>query len=150
MKIVGIAGSLRKNSFSGMLLSAASKLAPEGVEFEILDISQFPLYNQDEDANMPEVVKAVKAKIEAADAVVIVIFAPGISAPEGSATCPRAVTATGEAADRAVPPPPGALACADICTTHEKPINPKSKERERPEHHNCMNYRITVVQLRMV
>ncbi len=72
MKILGISGSLRKNSFSGMLLNAASKLAPEGVEFEIADISQVPMFNQDEEMNMPAAVAALKAKVEAADALVIV------------------------------------------------------------------------------
>jgi chromate reductase len=71
MKILGISGSLRKNSFSGMLLNASSKLVPEGVEFEIADISQIPMFNQDEETNMPAVVAALKSKVEAADAVVI-------------------------------------------------------------------------------
>ncbi len=69
LKIVGIAGSLRKDSFNKALLNAAKELVPEGVELEILDIGTFPLFNQDMEQNMPADVLAFKEKIKAADAV---------------------------------------------------------------------------------
>jgi chromate reductase len=55
-----------------MLLAAAAKLAPEGAEFEIATMDGIPLYNQDDEVNMPASVVALKAKVEAADALVIV------------------------------------------------------------------------------
>ena len=73
LKIAGIPGSLRKNSFSLGLLKAAVELAPPEVEIEILDISGFPLYNQDDDADPPANVLAFKDKIRAADAVLFSI-----------------------------------------------------------------------------
>ena len=72
VKILGIAGSLRKGSFSALLLGAAVKLAPAGAQFEVADISQIPIFNQDEEASLPAPVISLKAKIEAADALVIV------------------------------------------------------------------------------
>ncbi len=69
LKIVGIAGSLRKDSFNKALLNAAKELVPEGVELEILDIGTFPLFNQDMEQNMPADVVAFKEKIKTADAV---------------------------------------------------------------------------------
>jgi chromate reductase len=72
VKILGLSGSLRKGSFSTLLLNASVKLAPEGVQFDVADISQIPMFNQDDEANLPAAVAEFKAKIEAADALVIV------------------------------------------------------------------------------
>jgi chromate reductase len=73
MKIVGISGSLRKDSYNTMALRAAQKLVPAGVTLEIADISQIPLYNEDvRSAGEPEAVVQLKAQLRAADAVLIV------------------------------------------------------------------------------
>ncbi len=73
MKIVGISGSLRKDSYNTMALRAAQKLAPAGVTLEIADISQIPLYNEDVRAvGELEAVVQLKAQLRAADAVLIV------------------------------------------------------------------------------
>jgi len=72
IKILGIAGSLRENSYNKLLLKAASKLLSPFTELEIADIDKIPLYNQDlEETGFPEEVKEFKAKIEAADAILI-------------------------------------------------------------------------------
>jgi len=72
IKILGIAGSLRKDSYNKLLLRAASKLLPPTAQLEIFDISSIPLYNQDmEAAAFPGEVKTFKRKIEAADALLI-------------------------------------------------------------------------------
>ncbi|MFZ4648815.1 MAG: NADPH-dependent FMN reductase [Patescibacteria group bacterium] len=68
-KIVGISGSLRKDSYNSALLHEALKLLPNNVEMEILDISQIPVYNSDQEENIPESVIRFKKQIEAADAV---------------------------------------------------------------------------------
>ena len=73
MKVLGICGSLRKASYNAMALRAAQKLAPAGMEIEIADISAIPLYNDDvRAAGEPAEVAALKAKIRAADAVLLV------------------------------------------------------------------------------
>jgi chromate reductase len=70
-KILGFAGSLRKDSYNRALLRAALELVPEGVELEIFDIEGIPPFNQDLENEPEEKVKEFKAKIKAADAVVI-------------------------------------------------------------------------------
>lgn len=71
LTIVGICGSLRKGSFNMALLKAAQASAPDGVTLTILNIGDLPLYNQDNEDPVPEVVQAFKKAIEAADAVLI-------------------------------------------------------------------------------
>ena len=70
-RILGFAGSLRKDSYNKSLLRAASELVPEGVELEIFDLEGIPLFNQDLENQPVEKVKEFKAKIRAADAVLI-------------------------------------------------------------------------------
>ena len=73
IKILGIAGSLRKGSLNKALLREAKKLAPENVEIEIADISEIPMYNGDIEAiGSPEPVKILKEKIKNSDALLIV------------------------------------------------------------------------------
>ena len=71
LRILGISGSGRKNSYNTALLEAAKELAPDNVVVEIYDVSGFPLYNQDLEARMPEEVKEFKKKIREADAILI-------------------------------------------------------------------------------
>ncbi len=73
MNILGISGSLRKGSYNTMALRAAQKLAPEGMSISIADISQIPMYNDDVRAEgEPEAVRALKAQLRAADAILLV------------------------------------------------------------------------------
>jgi chromate reductase len=72
VKILGFAGSLRRNSFNRLLLRTAAKLLPNSAELEILDLDGIPLYNQDiEVVGIPESVRKFKNKIEGADAILI-------------------------------------------------------------------------------
>ena len=73
LRIAGIPGSLRRNAYSRGLLQAAAELAPPDVEIEVLDISGFPIFNQDDEANPPANVRAFKEKVRAADAVLFSI-----------------------------------------------------------------------------
>jgi chromate reductase len=70
-KILGFAGSLRKGSYNKALMRAAMELLPENVELEIFDLDGIPLYNQDLEGKPVERVREFKAKIKAADAVLI-------------------------------------------------------------------------------
>ncbi|MBX5328404.1 MAG: NAD(P)H-dependent oxidoreductase [Candidatus Bathyarchaeota archaeon] len=69
--ILGFAGSLRKNSYNKALLRAASQLLPKDAKLEIYDLEGIPPFNQDLENNMPKKVKEFKAKIKAADALLI-------------------------------------------------------------------------------
>jgi chromate reductase, NAD(P)H dehydrogenase (quinone) len=71
--IVGIPGSLRRNSFSRGLLNAAVELVPPDTTIEVLEIAGFPLFNQDLEATPPPEVVAFQQKIRAADAVLFSI-----------------------------------------------------------------------------
>lgn len=52
-KIGLFVGSLRKESFSKKLANAILPMASSGFEFEIVDISELPIYNQDFDDHGP-------------------------------------------------------------------------------------------------
>ena len=73
MNILGIAGSLRRESYNKMLLRAAQELAPDGARIEMFDeLDQIPLFNQDDEANPHPKVTELKQRIRSADAILIV------------------------------------------------------------------------------
>jgi len=69
--ILGISGSGRKRSFNSALLEAAKQLLPSNATLEVSDVSRLPLYNQELEHDMPEVVMELKRKIRGADAILI-------------------------------------------------------------------------------
>ncbi|TAM45807.1 MAG: NAD(P)H-dependent oxidoreductase [Gammaproteobacteria bacterium] len=71
--MIGIAGSLRRGSYNSALLRAAVELAPAGCIIDIASIREFPLYNADLEAErgIPEAVVALKARIAAADGLLL-------------------------------------------------------------------------------
>ena len=72
-KIIGISGSLRRQSFNASLLHAAVELAPAGLTIEIGSIQDIPLYNFDvEQAAYPAAVMQLKEQIVAADGLLLV------------------------------------------------------------------------------
>ncbi len=71
IKILAIAGSLRKQSYNRSLLQAALEVLPPHCNLEVFDLQGIPLYNQDEEGNLPKAVANFKAKIRAADAILI-------------------------------------------------------------------------------
>ena len=71
--ILGISGSLRRNSYNSAALRAAMDLLPDAVTMEAYDLSAIPLYNEDvREQGLPEPVREFREKIAAADAVLIV------------------------------------------------------------------------------
>lgn len=71
-QIAVVVGSLRHDSFNRKLASAIEKLAPPEFLFKQVQIGDFPLYNQDDDANQAESVKRFKNEIESAQGVLFV------------------------------------------------------------------------------
>lgn len=70
IRILGIAGSMREDSFNYSALEAARKLAPAGAEIEIYPLTDaIPLYNQDKEHNPPPAVTELREMILAADAI---------------------------------------------------------------------------------
>jgi len=72
LTILGIAGSLRKKSYNRAALRAAQQLAPEGVKIEMSELDGIPAFNQDDEQNPPDKVRELKARIRAADAILLV------------------------------------------------------------------------------
>jgi chromate reductase len=72
VKILGIAGSLRKASYNRGALRAALQLCPEGARIEVFELDGIPAFNQDEEKQPPQKVAELKQKIKAADAVLLV------------------------------------------------------------------------------
>src|SRR5262249_35292235 len=72
LRILGIVGSLRRNSYNRSALCAAAKLVPEGAILESFDLDGIPLFNQDEDQHPPFRVAELKRRIRESDAVLFV------------------------------------------------------------------------------
>lgn len=72
LNILGIAGSLRKESFNRSVLRAAVELAPDDAVIEVFELDGIPGFNQDEEQNMPPRAAELKAKVKAADAILFV------------------------------------------------------------------------------
>jgi chromate reductase, NAD(P)H dehydrogenase (quinone) len=72
VRILGIAGSLRKASFNRAALRAAQQLVPADATLDTFDLDGIPLFNQDDEKTLPPRVAELKAKVRAADAVLIV------------------------------------------------------------------------------
>jgi chromate reductase len=71
VKILGFVGSLRKGSYNKALMRAALALAPDDAAIEVFDLEGIPPFNQDLESQPPQTVKAFKAEIRKADAVLI-------------------------------------------------------------------------------
>lgn len=72
LNILGFAGSLRKGSYNRSLLRAAVEVAPKSAAIEVFEMEGIPVFNQDLENSPPDKVKEFKAKIRAADAILIV------------------------------------------------------------------------------
>lgn len=72
-KILGINGSLRKQSFNRMALQAAQKLVPADTTLDIYELDGIPLFNQDEEKSPVPAVTKFKAAIRAADAILFAV-----------------------------------------------------------------------------
>jgi chromate reductase len=86
MRVLGISGSLRADSYNTALLRAAAAAAPAGAAIELYDgLESLPHYNQDLDTEEPPAeVAELRDLIEHADAVLI-------STPEFNGSIPGAL-----------------------------------------------------------
>jgi len=72
IRILGIAGSLRRGSYNRAALRAATELVPEGAILETFELDDIPVFNQDEEQNPPAKVTEFKSRIREADAILFV------------------------------------------------------------------------------
>lgn len=71
-RILGIAGSLRRESYNRAALRAAIELVPQDAVIETFELDGIPGFNQDEEQNPPAKVTELKQQIRQADAILIV------------------------------------------------------------------------------
>jgi chromate reductase, NAD(P)H dehydrogenase (quinone) len=72
IKILGIAGSLRKGSYNRAALKTAQKMLPDNVILEIFELDKIPPFSQDLEKQLPESVVDLKEKIRSADTILFV------------------------------------------------------------------------------
>ena len=72
VRILGIAGSLRRDSYNRATLRAAMELAPEGASIEIFELDDIPAFNQDDEQNPPAKIVELKQRIREVDAILFV------------------------------------------------------------------------------
>ena len=82
IKIVGMSGSLRRDSYNSALLRLAPAVVPETAELELISLADIPFYNGDvEKEGFPTPVAEFRAKLGTADALLI-------STPEYNSSVP--------------------------------------------------------------
>lgn len=72
IKLLGLAGSLRRGSYNRGLLQAAAERMAEGGTLHIFDLAPLPMYNRDlEEGGFPDPVMALREAIRGCDALLI-------------------------------------------------------------------------------
>lgn len=72
IRILGIAGSLRRQSYNRAALRAATQLAPEGATIDIFELDGIPPFSQDDEQHPPTKVIELKRRIRESDAILFV------------------------------------------------------------------------------
>ena len=72
IKILGIAGSLRNQSYNRAALRAAAALVPQGATLEIFALDDIPVFNQDHEQALPAAVVKLKDAVRGANAILFV------------------------------------------------------------------------------
>lgn len=72
IRILGIAGSLRRESYNRATMRAAKQLVPEDATIDIFELDGIPGFNQDEEQSPPAKVAELKRRIREADAILFV------------------------------------------------------------------------------
>lgn len=81
--ILGIVGSLRKDSYNRSALKAAQGLVPDGAVLNLIELHGIPVFNQDNEMVLPAIVLEFKRRILAADAVLFATPEYNYSVPGG-------------------------------------------------------------------
>jgi len=82
IKLLGISGSLRAQSFNSGALSVVGAVLPEGLEFAVATLSDLPFYNADvEQRGFPAEVESFRKKVAAADALIFAVPEYNFSVP---------------------------------------------------------------------
>ena len=72
IQLLGISGSIRRESYNSTVLQTIAKLLSEELELQIFPLNDIPLYNADLDGDSPpDAVRALKSSIEHSDGLII-------------------------------------------------------------------------------
>src|ERR1700690_275096 len=83
IEILGIVGSLRKDSYNHSALKAAQELVPDGAVVNLIELHGIPVFNQDNELVLPAAVLELKRRILAADAILFATPEYNYSLPGG-------------------------------------------------------------------
>jgi chromate reductase len=72
VRILGIAGSLRRGSYNQAALRAAKLLVPKNSEIDLFQLDGIPMFNEDDEKSPPSSVLELKKRIRSANALLIV------------------------------------------------------------------------------
>jgi chromate reductase len=82
IKLLGISGSLRAQSYNSGALSVVGSVLPEDVEFDVASLSDLPFYNADvEQRGFPAAVESFRRSVAAADALIFAVPEYNFSVP---------------------------------------------------------------------
>jgi chromate reductase, NAD(P)H dehydrogenase (quinone) len=74
IKLLGISGSLRAQSYNSGALSVVGSVLPEDMEFGVASLSDLPFFNADvEQRGFPAVVESFRRNVAAADALIFAV-----------------------------------------------------------------------------
>jgi chromate reductase len=106
IKLLGVSGSLRKQSYNSGVLRAIPAVLPDGMTFDIAGIAALPFYNGDvEQTGIPDAVQSFRAQVAAADALIFAV-------PEYNFSLPGVLKNALEWLSRPPNPPANAKPCA--------------------------------------
>jgi chromate reductase, NAD(P)H dehydrogenase (quinone) len=106
IKLLGISGSLRAQSYNSGALSVVGSVLPEDMEFDVASLSDLPFYNADvEQRGFPGAVESFRRSATAADALIFAV-------PEYNFSVPGALKNALEWLSRPPNPPTNGKPCA--------------------------------------
>lgn len=106
IKLLGISGSLRAQSYNSGALRAIPSLLPEDMTFEMAELASVPYYNADvEQIGLPDAVREFRSRVANADALIFAV-------PEYNFSLPGVLKNALEWLSRQPNPPASGKACA--------------------------------------
>ena len=83
VRILGIAGSLRRKSYNRAALRAAQQLVPQDAVLDIFELDGIPVFSEDDERQPPVKIVELKKRIREADAILFVTPEYNYSIPGG-------------------------------------------------------------------
>ena len=138
IKLLGISGSLRKQSYNSGALRAIASILPEGMSFSMADLSSLPFYSADvEQVGLPDTVRRFRAEVAAADALIFAV-------PEYNFSLPGVLKNAMEWLSRSPNPPADGKPCAVFGAS----VSPLGTARGQFHfRHVCVSLNMMVVNL---